>query len=376
MTDMNETGSIIATRRHILTAFAALTGTALTASLSQAIASDKPLKFAFANVSDAGELFKQFGDGFADVATQAGIQFSRYDNKMDGVAATNNARLMVQEQPDVIFEYNIVEGIGPALQRTFEQADIPYVAINVPVPGGHWFNLVNKDIGVEAANVVVAAAQERGWTADNTSVLIVQSSPSGIEVNDSVRYFYVRAAELLGLPPVAPESITATTTVISDAGVQADGKATLEDSYTAVKNVLQTIPADRNLLLFSVNDDSAVGTWRAVAESGRGENALIAGLGGSQAALKELRTNPNWVGEGSIFIPNWGVYLVAMGIAIANGVTPPPLTKAPQAVITKETVDSYYDAEGNTIMLPSLVDENRYLAETGILQKYARIEGL
>src|SRR5690606_164812 len=129
------------------------------------------------------------------------------------------------------------------------------------------------------------------------------------EVNDSVRYFYVRAAELLGLPPVAPESITATTTVISDAGVQADGKATLEDSYTAVKNVLQTIPADRNLLLFSVNDDSAVGTWRAVAESGRGENALIAGLGGSQAALKELRTNPNWVGEGSIFIPNWGVYL-------------------------------------------------------------------
>ena len=376
MTDLPHSKTVSATRRQILAGMAALGGTALTAPLMGVFAQDRQLKFAFANVSDAGELFKQFGDGFVDVATRAGIQISRYDNKMDGVIATNNARLMVQEQPDVIFEYNIVEGIGPALQRTFEQANIPYVAINVPVPGGHWFNLVNKDIGIQAADVVVAEAQSRGWSAENTSILIVQSSPSGVEVNDCVRYFYIRAAELLGLPPAAPEDITATTTVISDAGTQVDGKATLEDSYTAVKNVLQTIPADRNLLLFSVNDDSAIGTWRAVSESGRGENSLIAGLGGSQAALKELRTNPNWVGEGSIFIPNWGAYLVAMGIAISEGATPPPLTKAPQTVITKDNVDAYYDADGNAIMLPPLVEENRYLADTGILQQYANIEGL
>lgn len=376
MTDTPNSKSIMATRRQILAGFAALTGTALTSPFMSVLAQDKKLKFAFANVSDAGELFKQFGDGFVEIATKAGIEISRYDNKMDGVAAINNARLMVQEQPDVIFEYNIVEGIGPALQRTFEQANIPYVAINVPVPGGHWFNLVNRDIGIQAADVVAAEAKARGWTAENTSVLIVQSSPSGVEVNDCVRYFYIRAAELLGLPQVSPENITATTTVISDAGVQVDGKATLEDSYTAVKNVLQTIPSDRNLLLFAVNDDSAVGTWRAVSESGRGENSLIAGLGGSQAALKELRTNPNWVGEGSIFITNWGVYLVAMGIAVSQGVTPPALTKAPQTVINKTNVDTYYDADGNAIMLPPLVDENRYLADTGILQEHANIEGL
>lgn len=376
MTKTYDRNTVMATRRHILAAAAALGGTALTAPIFAAFAQDKPLKFAFANVTEAGELFKQFGDGFADVAQKAGITFSRYDNKFDGVTATNNARLMVQEQPDVIFEYNAVEGIGPALQRTFNQANIPFVAINVPVPGGHWFNLVNKDIGIEAADKVVGFAKEKGWTADNTAVLIVQASASGVEVNDCVRYFYVRAAELMGFPQVAPEAITATTTVISPAGVQVDGKATLEDSYTGVKNVLQTIPADRNLLLFTVNDDSAVGAWRAVDESGRGANTLIGGLGGSIAALKELRENPQWVAEGSIFIANWGVYLVAMGIAISQGVTPPPLTKSPQAIITKADVDKFYDAAGTAILLPPLVDENRYLADTGILQKYAKIEGL
>lgn len=376
MTKTYDRDTVMATRRHILAAAAALGGTALTAPILSAFAQNKPLKFSFANVTEAGELFKQFGDGFAEVAQKAGITFSRYDNKFDGIAATNNARLMVQEQPDVIFEYNAVEGIGPALQRTFNQANIPFVAINVPVPGGHWFNLVNKDIGIEAADKVVGFAKEKGWTADNTTVLIVQSAASGVEVNDCVRYFYIRAAELMGFPQVAPEAITATTTVISPAGVQVDGKATLEDSYTGVKNVLQTIPADRNLLLFTVNDDSAVGAWRAVDESGRGAKTLIGGLGGSVAALKELRNNPQWVAEGSIFMANWGVYLVAMGIAITQGVTPPPLTKSPQAVITKADVDKFYDAAGTAILLPPLVDENRYLADTGVLQQYAKIEGL
>lgn len=373
----DDNSSMIATRRQFMAGIAALGGTAIAGGLrTPAFAQDKALKFAFANIMESGELFKQLGDGFADAAKQAGVQFSRYNNNLDGVTASNNARLMVQEHPDVIFEYNSVEGIGPALQRTFQQAHIPYVAVNIPVPGAYWFNLVNKDMGIDAAKVVVAEAKKRGWTAADTSVLIVQASASGVEVNDCVRYFYVTAADAMGMPNVVPETITATTTVITPAGVQVDGKGTLQDSYSAVKNVLQTIPADRHILLFTVNDDSALGSWRAVDESGRGDKTLVAGVGGSVAALKELRTNPQWVGEGSVFIPNWGIYLLAMGVAISKGVKPPALTKSPQTVITKDNVDKYYDANGTAIMLPPLVPENQYLADTGILQKYGHVDGL
>ncbi len=364
-------------RRTFLTGLALLGGTAISGVLpSLAFGQDAQYKFAFANIQENGELFKQLGDGFEAAAKTVNISLSRYNNNGDGVTTTSNARLMVQEQPDVIFEYNSVEGIGAALQRTFNQANIPFVAVNIPVPGGYWFNLVNKDLGIDAAKVVVAAAQERGWTKDDTTVLIVQASFAGVEVNDCVRYFYIQAAEMLGMEQVAPEAITATTTTISTTGVQVDGKATLEDSYQAVKNVLQTIPQDRHVLLFAVNDDSAIGAWRAITESGRTDNALIAGLGGSVAALKELRTNPQWVGEGSIFMTHWGQYLLAMGVAIKNGVTPPPLTKSPQAVITKENVDQYYDAEGKVMLLPPLVPENQYLADTGILQQFGNVDGL
>ena len=352
--------------------------TALITSALPVLAQDAPkdLHFTFANFQEQGEIFKQFGDGVMKAADTAGIKVTRYNNKGDGVTTSNNARLMVQESPNVVIEYTGVEGIGASLRRTFNQANLPFIAVNVPIPGGHWFNLVNRQAGEDTARIVAEEAKKRGWTNKNTVVLVAQAAFAGTEVNDCVRYFYTTSADILGLDKVNPSSITATTTTLGNTGIQVDGKATLEDTYRAVKNVLQTLPEDRHILLYAINDDSAVGAWRAITETGRSDNTLVAGLGGSVAALKELRTNPNWVAEGSIFMSHWGEYIMAMGVAITEGITPPPLTKSPQIVLTKSTVDKYYDANGKVILLPPLVPENKYLARTGVLQKFANVDGL
>ena len=368
-------------RRTLLQGLAALGLAAPAASLvggapAPAFAA-KEYFFDFANILESGELFKQMGDGIENAAKVAGIRMKRYNNNNDGPTTINNARLMIQDKPDLILEYTGVEGIGAALKKMFGDEKIPFIAINIPIPGGHWFNLVNKEIGTDTANVVAAAAKAKGWSAADTTVLIVQGSQYGSEVNDCVRYFYVTIAKNMpGMEQIEPSGITALTTTIGKSGIQVDGKATLENSYTAVKNALQTLPADRHILLYSINDDSVLGAWRAITESKREANTLVAGLGGSIAAFKELRSNPQWVAEGSVFTTHWGEYLIARGVAIMNGVTPPALTKSPQAVLTKETVDKYYDADGKVKLLPPLVAENMYLEDTGVLQKFGNIEGL
>ena len=236
---------------------------------------------------------------------------------------------------------------------------------------------MNKDIGTDTAKIVVPMAEAKGWTAQDTTVIIVQGSAAGTEVNDCVRYFYVTVAKMMpGMDQIEPSEITPLTTTIGKSGIQVDGTATLEQSYVAVKNALQTLPPDRHILLYAINDDSTFGAWRAITESKREKNAIVAGLGGSVAALKELRSNPQWVAEGSVFVTHWGQYLMAMAVAILNGVEPPPLTKTPQIILTKETVDKYYDAEGKVTMLPPLVSENLYLKDTGILQLFKNVEGL
>jgi len=370
------------TRRDVIKRLTSLgltvpAATALFGTSSLSASADKPIRISFANVFEKGELFVQLGNGIEAAAKQIGYDFRRYNNEFDGEKTMANARLMVQDKPDLILEYNGVEGIGQALRRVFDDADIPFIAINVPIPGGHWFNLVNKEIGTDTANIVVPIAKEKGWTGRDTTVIIIQAAAAGVEVNDCIRYFYVTAAETMdGMAPAKPEDITATTTTIGDTCIQVDGGGALEESFTAVKNALQTVPADRRILLYSINDDSTLGAWRAITEAGRQENTLVAGLGGSVAALGELRNNPQWVAEGSVFATHWGQYLIAMATAVLNGVEPPPLTKCPQIVLTADNVDDFYDAEGKVKLLPPLVPENEYLKDTGILQQFNNVQGL
>ena len=206
------------TRRDVIKRLTSLgltvpAATALFGTSSLSASADKPIRISFANVFEKGELFVQLGNGIEAAAKQIGYDFRRYNNEFDGEKTMANARLMVQDKPDLILEYNGVEGIGQALRRVFDDADIPFIAINVPIPGGHWFNLVNKEIGTDTANIVVPIAKEKGWTGRDTTVIIIQAAAAGVEVNDCIRYFYVTAAETMdGMAPAKPEDITATTT--------------------------------------------------------------------------------------------------------------------------------------------------------------------
>ncbi|WP_227938351.1 sugar ABC transporter substrate-binding protein [Alkalihalobacillus deserti] len=332
--------------------------------------------FTFANVTESGPLFVELGEGVKEAAEVAGIKLKTYDNKFDGPTALQNSKLMVQDKPDLIIEYNGVEGVGKSLEAVFKKAGIPTIAVNIPVPGSPLFNLSNEEIGIDTGKVVAEVAKEKGWTADNTTVLLVQSSKGGWEINNSVRYFYVTVAEETGMQEVKPEDITPMTTKIGEHFIQVDSEATLESSYQAVKNVIQTIPKDRNILLYSINDDSSLGAWRAIEDANRTEKTLVAGLGGSKQGLDELRNNENWVAEGSFFMGSWGQYIMAMGVAILNGAEPPEVTFSPQVVLTKKNVEEYYNGGYEPVVLPELPEQNQYLIETGVLQKFNNIEGL
>lgn len=334
--------------------------------------------FTFANATASGPLFVGLQEGLMKTAEEAGIRIKLYNNDFDGETALRNAQLMVQDKPDLIIMYNAVEGVSASIGKLFNDAGIPCIAVNVPIPGCPWFNLSNKEIGYETGKVVAEEAKARGWTGENTTVILVQNASAGEEVNHSVMYFYQAVAESMeGMDLINAEEITRDKTTMGNNLVQVDGQSALEPSYLAVKNVLPTIPQDRKILVMTPNDDSAMGAWRAIEEANRADDALIAGLGGGEEGLKQLRENPNWVAEGDIFFPFWGQYLLAMAIEMLNGDTPPERTAAPQVVLTKETVDQYYP-DGATVpsILPPLGPENEYLKDSQLLKSLDNIEGI
>jgi ribose transport system substrate-binding protein len=334
-----------------------------------------------ANYTEAAALFRVIHTNLDEVIEEkdTGVAVKWYDNAGDPAKMLQNARLMVQDDPDAIVMYpvsNTTQGIG----KIIGDSGIPCVSVNLSTPNCAFLNIDNRALGEGTAEIIGEVARERGWNASDTTVLIGQNAASGEQVNDCVRYFYSTIAPILGLPEVAPTSITPNTTEVGANAIQFDGGSQLQPSFEAVKNLLPSIPRDHNIVLYTVNNDSTIGALRALQDAGRAGNdtLLMGGLGGDEQGIENLRKDPRWVAEGDIFVSWWGQYAVAMAQALAKGSKPPAeVTALPQAVLGKDTVDRYHRPGSVDVKrLPPLVDSNAYLREGGFLQVVGNIEGL
>lgn len=341
-------------------------------------APDKAYTIAYGNVMDASPLFKLVGDNMVSDGEKLGYTVKRYDNAFDASKVLSNAQLMVQQKPDLIVDWIGVDSIGKSVGTVFSRAKTPCIAVNQQIEGCAFFNLVNAQLGQQASSIAAKAIKDNGWTAADTTVVFLFTPGAGDEVNSNGRYFYsFLAKELTDFPQATPESITDSTTSLGSLPnfVQVNGGSALEPSYTAMKNQLQVLPKGRHLMIFTQNDDSALGAWRAITQQSREADTLIIGQGANADGLKQLRTNPSWIAEGSVFFEYWPHYLLAMATAMLGGATPPALTLAPQVVMSKDTVAQYYGTGDHPIKAPELPKENEYLLSTGILQKLGTVQG-
>jgi ribose transport system substrate-binding protein len=342
---------------------------------------DDVFKISFANFTEAAPLFRVIHTNLDDVLAQgdSGLKVKWYDNAGDPAKMNENAQLMVQDQPDAIIMYP-VSATTQGISQVLGDSGIPCVSVNLDTEACHFLNIDNRALGEQTAEIIGKIAAERGWNASNTTVLIGQNAASGEQVNDCVRYFYTTIAPILGMEEVDPKSITPTTTRIGANAIQFDGASTLQPSFEAVSNLLPSIPADHNIILYTVNNDSTSGALRALEEAGRGGNdvLLVGGLGGDETGITALRDDPRWVAEGDIFVSWWGAYAAAMAKAVAEGAEPPAdVTPLPQIVLDKDTVDEYH-APGSVDVskLPPLVPDNEFLDDSGVLQYVREKAGL
>ncbi|GAA1828585.1 hypothetical protein GCM10009836_02910 [Pseudonocardia ailaonensis] len=334
----------------------------------------KDIKIAYANYADNSPLFAPITTAVKTSAAAAGMNAKVYDNKGTAETTLQNAQLMVQDKPDVVIEYSPDSAIGKSLFTVFDRAGSKCIALNVPVEGCPWLNVINKNLGTAAGQMASDYANKNGWTGANTTVLLANSARGGVEVNDTVRYTYLTVADKVpGFTKITPEQFTESTTRIAANAIVVDGGNTLDSSFAAVQAALQNIPNDQNIIYSSVNDDTASGGWRAIAEAGREKTSVVIGEGGSETALKQLRDNPQWIGEVDALVSVWGYYAVAMADALAAGVKPPALTELPFVALTKDTINDYYtDDLTSPKALPKPVDSNKYLFGRGILESYRK----
>ncbi len=332
----------------------------------------------FANFSDSGALFQGLQNGLVSAAKEAGFKMDTYNNNDSGSTTLSNAHLMALNKPYAVLEYNPISDAGTRLGQVFNQSNTACVAVNIPFPGCAWFNQSDSALADQLAVVMAKLMKQRGWDGSNTTAVLLINPTAGPAVNIGIWDDYAALAKAVpGMTQKSASSFTAQTTKIGQTGLQVNAGNTLNSAYTAMQQALETIPANRNIVVFSIDDDLTVGAYRALKQANRANRAMVTGFGGDSQALAALRSNPSWVAEEDSFFTNWGEYLLALAVALHHGVKPPHLTLSPEAILTKANVNNYY-APGSSEpkQLPAVPPQDSFLLKTGVLQKFGNIKGV
>jgi ribose transport system substrate-binding protein len=329
----------------------------------------KITSIAWGDAIAADPQYKAMGDSFVKSAEALGIKVYRFDNNADAATSLTNARLMVQEKPDVIIDYSGIASANPAIGAIFTAAKIPCVALNLPIPGCSQFGFSQQQLGTDVGTAAGQAIVAKGWTGSNTTLIDAWSPMYGQDVNYSQSYLYSALAKALPQwKQVSGADIPLTATQEGSHAVFVNGSGDLQTTNTVVAQALQDVPSSQNVIVSVFNHNSALGAQQALITAGR-KNWVIIGSGPNAAEIQSIQTNPHWLMSADFFFTAWPKYALAMAYALHAGVKLPALTESAIQATTKSNVNTYYNAAGLLKSAPPLpaadADLAPYLKEVG-----------
>ncbi len=80
------------------------------------------------------------------------VELITVDNRYQPKIALRSADYLIREQVDLVIEFQTDEVIAPAIASKYMEANIPFIAIDIPHPGATYFGANNYQAGLMAGN--------------------------------------------------------------------------------------------------------------------------------------------------------------------------------------------------------------------------------
>ena len=271
---------------------------------------------------------KDVSDSLQRAANGEGIELISLDNRYSAKVAQRNADLFVREKVDLVIEFQTDETIAPIVAAKYREANIPFIAIEIPHPGATYFGANNYEAGFIGGRYLGRWAKQR-W----------QSLVDEIVMFELPRAGNLPKMRLTGMLAGLKEAIPALDNVPV---TYLDGDGQLRQSFEAMRKRLRASQAKR-FLIGAINDPSALGALRAFQEAGRSESCAIMGQNASPEGRMELREpGTRLIGSVAFFPEKYGEYLIRVALDILNRRPVPPAVFVKHQLITPENVDHHY----------------------------------
>jgi ribose transport system substrate-binding protein len=254
------------------------------------------------------------------------------DNQYDSVLGLKNADIMLSKRPDFFVEFQSDAKVNNIVSAKFTAANIPLLAIDVPVPGAPFMGVNNWKVALMGGEIMAKLIKEEwgGWDAADMVVLL--QMPAGGDVT-MLRSEGFAAALVDEFGPEAEEKI-----------VRADGgMGQSEQAKAAMDDVLAAHPGAKKIALTSINEQTMAGAIAALQTAGRwdADDIIIITLGVDDLGKSQIRDGLSDAGI-AFFPEHYGEYVVPAVVTILQGQAVPPWIYIQNEVITKANIDEWY----------------------------------
>jgi ribose transport system substrate-binding protein len=251
------------------------------------------------------------------------------DNRLSGEEALRVADRLIQRNIDLVIEYQIDYKAGNLIMNKFQQADIPVIAVDIPMVGATFFGVDNYRAG-HMAGTALGEWVKGAWHGRIDHLLVLEEPRAGSLPEARIQGQMDGLQEVLG-------SIPASKTHYLDCG------NTSAISETAVTEMLPTMPDSRHIAIVSFNDEAAFGALQAARQAKREPDVVIVGQGADRLVRKEIRdARSRLIGSTAYMPERYGEKLMELALKILRGESVPPAVYMNHVFIDASNIDLHY----------------------------------
>lgn len=255
------------------------------------------------------------------------------DNALSAERALHIADRLIRRKVDLAVEYQIDFKTGSMIMDKFNRAEIPVIAVDIPMVGATFFGVDNYRAG-HMAGVALGRWLQDQWDGCFDALIILEESRAGSLPEARIQGQLDGLVEVVGL-------------IAEEKKIALESGNTSSFSEAQVAKVLENDQEAHRFALICFNDDAAIGALRAARRLGREEDVVIVGQGADRRVREELRhVNSRIIGSTAYRPEKYGEKLLELALKILNGDSVPPAVYIDHVFITPQNVDRFYPQEG------------------------------
>jgi ribose transport system substrate-binding protein len=286
-------------------------------------------KIGFANLSEDIIFAVDVRRGLERTLDSTHIDLIAVDNQMDADVALKNADDLIAKGIDLMVEYQIDARVGSLLLRKFQQANIPVIAVDIPVVGATYVGADNYRAG-QLAGTALGEWIEQHWHGHADGLILLEEPRAGslpaLRIQGQIDGLF----KVIGSLP-------------DSAVLHLNSGNTSEVSETEILAALHKLPNKHRLAVACFNDEAALGALSAARQLGRERDVAIVGQGADRRIREEIRRPGSRIVGSTAFMPEkYGEKLLEVALKLLRGEPVPPAAYIEHKFINASNVDLFY----------------------------------